>query len=97
MEEVLIPLVFFGTPVVMLAIVSGTFLLRGYMSRYFRFKEKELDLRRWEAEQRIHHLQEISEVPAWLDANSASDVAAWQRALVETYKGSAVRRLERSN
>ncbi|MCO4773511.1 MAG: hypothetical protein KDA24_25990 [Deltaproteobacteria bacterium] len=97
MEEVLIPLVFFGTPVVMLCVVCGSLLLRGYTARYFALKHKELELKQWEAEQRVQHLSELNELPPWLDATSAADVAAWQRALVETYRGSAIRRVNQLN
>ncbi|TNE88177.1 MAG: hypothetical protein EP330_16105 [Deltaproteobacteria bacterium] len=93
MEE-LLPIVFFATPVMMLTVVCTTVLVRGTVARFFALKEKELELRRWEAEQRVKHLQELTELPPWLDTTSASDVAAWQRALVETYRGAALRRVE---
>jgi len=94
-SEVIALMVVFGsgTFVMSTSIVCMSWLVNSLMRKYFVFRERELTLRRWEAEARLETSRQSATIPAWVDRGDPLEVAAWNRAVAETWRVSATRAL----
>ena len=94
-SEVIALMVVFGsgTFVMSTSMVCMSWLANSLTRKYFEFRERELTLRRWEAESRLETSRQNATIPAWVDRADPIEVAAWNRAVAETWRVSATRSL----
>ena len=90
-SEVVALMVVFGSGTIVLStsIICMSWLANALTRKYFEFRERELSLRRWEAEARLETSRQNATIPAWVDRSDPLEVAAWNRAVAETWRVSA--------
>ena len=83
--------IFFGTfATCFLGVLgSGVWLVHRTIQAYMNHLERDLDLRRFEAENRIEQARLQASIPVWVDHTDPLEVAAWNRAVAETWRISA--------
>ncbi len=94
-SEVIALMVVFGsgTFVLSTSIICMSWLANALTRKYFEFRERELSLRRWEAEARLETSRLNATIPVWVDRNDPLEVASWHRAVAETWRVSASKAL----
>ena len=100
----------FFSEVVAMAIVFGTvgacflgsvgatvWLVHRTIGAYMNYLQRDLELRRYVADGRIETARLQASVPAWVDRNDPTELAAWNRAVAETWRISARHALRASD
>lgn len=83
---------------VMTCFLGSTFAMVWLLNRVFTgwlgLKERELALRQHESEARLEQARIHGSIPVWIDRDDPMEVAAWNRAVAETWRISARSALE---
>lgn len=75
--------------VVGLPTVAVSAVILGIARMWHGYKIAELDVRRVEADKRVHQARLLAGAPDWLDPANPKEVEAWQRAHVEVVQAAA--------
>ncbi len=74
---------------------STVYLMNSMVKGYFAYLQNELELRRFEAETRTEQARLQHSIPVWVDRTDPMEVAAWNRAVAETWRISASSSMQR--
>ena len=74
---------------------STVYLLNTMVHGYFEYLQNELELRRFEATTRTEQARLQHSIPVWVDRDDPMEIAAWNRAVAETWRISASSSLKR--
>lgn len=90
-SEVVAMAIFFGTVgACFLGSVGATvWLVHRTIQAYMAYLQRDLELRRYVADTRTEQARLQASIPVWVDRNDPTEVAAWNRAVAETWRISA--------
>lgn len=73
---------------------SFVWLTHRVFSGWLSLKERELELKKHESEARLEQARIHGSIPVWVDREDPMEVAAWNRAVAETWRITARQALE---
>jgi hypothetical protein len=77
-------------------VVSFTWLTHRVLTAWVRHLDQQTAIRRFEAESRLEQARLQAHLPVWIDRTDPAEVAAWNRAVAETWRVSTTRELARA-